>query len=344
MKLGIGISDFGFDGVLSTGAMVSKSLRDLRTPRDWRRPWRDPPGFLLPSCPCCPGGGSPSQCYYVFGGTTLGAPSVRQASNYQWSSGWTSKAALSSARDSMAASTPTTSSGAYTYGGVSDLAFLTQSDNYSPDSWSTNTAMPSPSRYRAAGCAISSLCYSFGGWDSSNVAQSQNAQMTPGSPSTWTTKATQPAASANSIAAAISSKGYNVCGVDASNANVATNYEYTPASDSWATKTACPAPAKSGIAGFSIAGLMYVMYGAPDSTRRTDGYVVDAWSSFATAPGALTQYPASASMDASGVGWATGGTTTGALSLSQHSEYVPNAWAIRTGIPTAVTNATAATT
>jgi hypothetical protein len=83
------------------------------------------------------------------------------------------------------------------------------------------------------------------------------------------------------------------------------------------------------------------MYGSPDSTRRTDGYVVDAWSSYATAPGPLTQYPSWASIDASNVGWATGGTSNGATSLAQHSEYVINAWASRTAPTTSITNATA---
>ena len=348
VDFGIGISDFGFDGVPSGVAYnpkseirYPKSLRDHLAPRDWRRPWRDPPGFLLPNCPCCSGGGAPAQNYYVFGGTTLGTPSARQAINYQWSSGWTAKAGLSSARDSMAASTPTTTSSAYTYGGVSNAAFLTQSDSYSPDTWSTNTPMSSPSRYRSSGVAISSLGYCWGGWNSSNTTQSRNEQMTPGSPSTWTTKTPMTAARSNSVAAPISGKGYLICGADSSNANVATNYEYSPSGDSWATKTACPAPAKNGLAGFSISGVAYVTYGAPDATRRNDGYVVDVWSSNATAPGALTQYPASGSIDLSGVGWATGGTNNGATSLAQHSEYVPNAWASRTGIPTPITNAVA---
>jgi len=348
MNFGFRISDFGFDGASGfgllnpksdPGAPGPKSFRDHRAPRDWRRPWLDPPGFLLPNCPCCGGGGGASQNYHVFGGTTLGTPSTRQASNYQWSSGWTTKSPLSSARDSMAASTPSVGGSAYTYGGVSNSAFLTQSDSYAPDTWSTNTAMSSPSRYRSAGVAISSLAYSWGGWNSSNVTQSRNDQMTPGSPSSWTTKSAMIAARSNSVAAAIGANGYNVCGADSSNANTATNYQYSPSGDAWTTKTACPAPAKNGLAGFSISGVMYVTYGAPDTTRRNDGYVVDTWSSFATAPGALTQYLASASIDASGVGWATGGTTNGATALVQHSEFVPNAWASRTGIPQAVINA-----
>lgn len=35
-------------------------LRDYREPRDWKRIWRDPAGFLLPSCVCCPSSPSSS--------------------------------------------------------------------------------------------------------------------------------------------------------------------------------------------------------------------------------------------------------------------------------------------
>src|SRR5262245_46724775 len=44
---------------------MHSSLRDYRTPRDWLRPWRDPPGFLLPNCPCCSGAKM-----YTLGGLT----------------------------------------------------------------------------------------------------------------------------------------------------------------------------------------------------------------------------------------------------------------------------------
>ncbi len=321
---------------------MTRTIReDHREPRDWAAPWREHGKGLM----CCCGSTPPaSQNYYCMGGAALGG--TRKDQNYQWSSGWTAKAVLSSARDSMAASTPTTTSSLYTYGGVSNAAFLTQSDSYAnTDTWSTNTAMPTPARYRSAGVAISSLCYNWGGWNSSNVAQSQNDQMTPGSPSTWATKTAMTLANTNAKAANISAKGYNICGANAANANVATNYEYDPTGNSWATKTACPAPAKNGLAGFSISGTIYVMYGTPDTTRRNDGYVVDTWSSYATAPGAsLVAYPASYGIDASSVGWATGGTHDGISSIADHVEYVPNAWATRTNIPVAITNAVAAIT
>jgi len=45
-------------------------LRDHQADRDWHRPWRDPPGFLLPNCPCCSGG---AQMYSLGGEDTTPA-------------------------------------------------------------------------------------------------------------------------------------------------------------------------------------------------------------------------------------------------------------------------------
>jgi hypothetical protein len=63
MNFGNGNWDFGIEGEPAAVGFnqkseipYPKSLRDYRVPRDWRRPWRDPPGFLLPNCPCCSGG------------------------------------------------------------------------------------------------------------------------------------------------------------------------------------------------------------------------------------------------------------------------------------------------
>ena len=39
--------------------MPSGHVRDRLEPRDWSRPWRDPPGFLLPACNCCTTGSTP---------------------------------------------------------------------------------------------------------------------------------------------------------------------------------------------------------------------------------------------------------------------------------------------
>ncbi|MBS0263894.1 MAG: hypothetical protein JSS02_18290 [Planctomycetes bacterium] len=44
-------------------------IRDVHEPRDWARPWRDWPGFLLPNCPCC----STAAQLYTLGGVTSGS-------------------------------------------------------------------------------------------------------------------------------------------------------------------------------------------------------------------------------------------------------------------------------
>lgn len=326
--------------------MLPPPLRpDFRLPRDWRRPWREPKGFFMPGCACCPASG---QNYYCMGGFDTSGVALTQ--NQQWTSAWTSKTLVPTARALHAASTPTTTSSLYVYGGTDGSVLLTRSDSYdSTDTWSTNTAIPSPARKGAGGVAISSLSYSWGGQTtvaSPFTATTQNDQMTPGSPSTWTTKTAMTAAKDTFAAAPISSKGYAVCGAASGGSAVNTNYEYNPSGDSWATKTACPAPAKSGVAGFSISGTVYVMYGSPDTTRRNDGYVVDSWSSFATAPTLACQWPGSASIDASSVGWTTGGLSlTGPFpTIAQHEEYTPNAWSTRTNIPTATHNPSSAIT
>jgi hypothetical protein len=52
------------------GGFNLPALRSSEDPRDWHRPWRDPPGFFLPNCPCC---GCTGAIMYSLGGanTTL---------------------------------------------------------------------------------------------------------------------------------------------------------------------------------------------------------------------------------------------------------------------------------
>lgn len=48
-------------------------FRDHLTPRDWLRPWRDPPGFFLPNCPCC---NCAAQMYTLGGLTGVSFPAA----------------------------------------------------------------------------------------------------------------------------------------------------------------------------------------------------------------------------------------------------------------------------
>src|SRR5262249_38721255 len=189
------------------------------------------------------------------------------------------------------------------------------------------TAMPSPGRYRSAGVAISALCYSWGGWNSSNVPQSQNDQMTPGSPATWTTRTAITASRANSAASSISTKGYNFCGDDATPAQQRTNYEYDPTGNSWATKTQSPTPARDGMACFTISGKAYIIDGGATINPQNDNYVVDTWTNKTAPPSAAKrQFLSGASNDAAGTGYITGGLQPTGATVATHEEHCPRTW------------------
>ncbi|HEY3966795.1 MAG TPA: hypothetical protein VGM05_19690 [Planctomycetaceae bacterium] len=240
----------------------------------------------------------------------------------------------------MSSATPTSPNPAYTYGGVNNAAFLTQSDSYVPDNWSTNTAMPSPARQRQAGLAVSSKCYQFGGWNSSNVAQSQNDEMTPGSPSTWATRTAMTQARANAGTTYIGAKGYNFGGDNTTPTQTNTNFEYDPVGDSWATKAAYPTTSVDALVAFTFNSTAYAALGFP-SGAVLKSYVVDAWTSKVSPSTTVTSFAAGASIDASNVGWVTGGTVSSIASSDQHIEYVVDTWTNRAAIPTRIQNGAA---
>ena len=230
------------------------------------------------------------------------------------------------------------------HGGVSNTAFLTQSsDSYVPDTWSTNTGNASSPARRGwqAGLAVSSKCYQFGGWNSSNIPQSQNDQMTSGSPATWATKTPMPQARANAGTTSLGAKGYNFGGDNSSPTQTNTNYEYDPAGDSWATKTAYPATNVDALAAFTFNGTAYAALGFP-SGAVLKSYIVDAWTSKAAPSTTVTAFATGASIDASNVGWVTGGNVSSTASSDQHLEYVVDTWTIRAVIPTKLQNGAAA--
>lgn len=317
---------------------MTAELRDHREPRDWSRIWKQPPGLM-----CCCAGAVVSQTYHCIGGFTAGSPGIRRNTNYQYViNTWTAKATLSDPIDSMAGSTPTSTGSCYKYGGLDSNApfWLTQADSYAPDTWTSQTAMPTPGRYRASGCAISSLCYSMGGWNSANTALSQNDQMTPGSPSTWATKTAMTQARANGAATYIAAKGYFFCGDNASTAQTQTTYEYDPSGNSWATKTSCPTPARNGMAGFTISGTAYIFDGGAGIAAVTDSYIVDTWTARTTPPDNTSrQFLSGAANDSGGVGYITGGLLQNGTTVATHQEYVPDTWATRAVLPITIQNA-----
>jgi hypothetical protein len=315
-------------------ALIPPLLRDHREPRDWRI-WRDKPGFFLPNCNCC--GGGATQAYFAMAGIKNGSPSVRQTNNYKWDgASWTSKAAVPSARDSMGASTPANPGSAYIYGGISNSAFLTDCQGYTPDTWTTETGMAN-AVWRAQGVAVGGYCYSVGGWNSSNVPQTYNYQYNPGGNS-WATKTTVTVARANSAGGYISSKFYNVCGDNNTGSQTAQNYEYDPSGNSWTTRTAFPS-ANDAQNGWSLSGTLYINLGSP-AGKIQKTYIVDTWSAGTNPSAAASNAYASGYADdgAAQVGYFTGGYISPTSSSTQHFDFVPTTWTSLTALPTNTNN------
>jgi hypothetical protein len=315
---------------------TDSDIRNERLSRWLNLRW--PPGFLLPNCPCCPG--TASQAYYAFGGEKAGSPNVIISSNFQWSGGWTTKTSMAVTKEQMGRATPTAPNPLYNFGGDSATTpfFLQRCDKYVPDTWTGDTSTNVAARFGLGSCAISGLCYSWGGKNSGGTRQNTNEQLTPGSPSTWATKATLTVALYWAAASYISGKGYNIGGNNSTPADVNTNYEYDPSGNSWATKTAIPSTARNAQACFTISGTIYNVWGGGLVINRNDSYVVDTWTakSVPTNYANGRQYASHASIDASGVAWVTGGLkNTGAL-LNNHDEYVPDTWSGRTALSVSV--------
>jgi hypothetical protein len=313
-------------------------LRDHRTPRDWRRIWRDPAGFFLPNCPCC---AANLQAYHVFGGengSTLNG-------NHRWLSGsWTAKANMTAGNFAFAGSTPSTTSAGFLYPVPVSSPFR-DTLSYLLDAFTTDTSMPSPGREYNAGCAIGGNCYSFGGWNGGTTYYSQNDQLTPGSPSTWATKTAMPDLRGRGGAATIGAKGYHAVGehlVTGVTAQTRTMYEYNPSGDSWATKMNSPTPARNSPAAFAISGTMYVVDGGPSISIRNDSYVVDTWTTKGTPLGSgIRQSPAGASVEDQGTAWITGYITGAGTRSANHDEYVPDIWTNKTNVATTMEGAVA---
>lgn len=325
--------------------MNQRTLReDWREPRDWAYVWKDPPGFFLPNCDCCPGGSS--QAYHVFGGDTesQSLPAVIRNTNYEWSTGaWSTKATLSTARYWMGSTTPTTTSSAYTFGGLDATTFLSRTDNYteSGNTWATDTAM-STQRYDSdcSTAAINSLGYNWGGTDNSGTILSLNYQLTPGTPSSssWATKTAMTAARSNGAADYIGTQfGYFFGGFSAGPTQQLTTYRYDTSGNSWSTKTNYPATARDSQSCMSLSSAIYVVNGSPTNLPKINyQYVDDAWTLMATPPNGAFDMPCGRGIDAAGAGWQTGGNDSLGNSQQMHIEYTPNAWSTRTNIPTAI--------
>jgi hypothetical protein len=274
------------------------------------------------------------QNYYCMGGVNT----VGLSTNYQWTTVWTSMAAIPTIRAFHGTSTPSLSAGIYIYGGADNVNNPTsRSDSYLVDAWSTNTAQPAV-RKDGASAAVSGLSYLWGG----NGVSATNYQMTPGSPSTWATKTAMTAARDFNRGSTDNSYGYSIAGGDNVGTRTTTNYQYNPSLDTWATKTAWPQTASNSPAALSISGTIYVSYGDQMVTPKNDSYVIDTWTSRASPPNGNLWFSACSGVSTLGAGFVTGGMDGLLVNHNYHSEYTPDSWTSKTVLPIVMKNGSGA--
>lgn len=303
-------------------------LRDWREPRDWSRPWFDPPGWW----PCCCGGGCNGAytCWGGYDGTTGGPFFGIQNQNARYEiDTWTAKAVYPTHISNGSAQTINCKGyGIFGNKGVSPF-FVQDVQEYVPDVWTTRNSSPLAARTDNASYAIGdSNGYVTGGGTLANQATNDHGQYTPdGSGGTWATKATLTGSATSTLRGApIDDKGYVYTGyippVTGSNRTA----EYDPVGDSWATKANRPAPLVEYAGAWPLNGRAYSMGGQP-VTKTVQYYTVNTWTTAANLIVEKT-YFGFASFDPS-VGYISGGMNNTGVRVKTHYEYVINTWTNR---------------
>jgi len=165
----------------------------------------------------------------------------------------------------------------YIFGGGGSTTY-SDTDEYTPDSWTSKTDIPSPARRYLASSAINSKAYIYCGYLSSSVGGQDCDEYIVDS---WTNKTDTPTPPRRALGSStIASSGYIYCGLDR---NGSTRYqdtdEYTP--DSWTSKTDAPLPAREQLSASTIGSSGYIFSGYTGSAliADTDEYTPDTWTS-----------------------------------------------------------------
>lgn len=223
---------------------------------------------------------------------------------------------------------------AYVYGGYGG-AFLKDTDEYNPDTWTSKTDIPSPARRYMTASTVSNKGYIYAGHDGSNRLQDTDEYDTD----TWTSKSNMPSPGRRGLAAStISDKGYVYAGWDGSSYMRDTD-EYDP--DTWVSKSNTPSPGRYMHAASTIDDKGYI-YGGDSSAylSDTDEYDPDTWTSKSDIPS-----PGRKSLDASTIS-DKGYIYAGYIGsyLQDTDEYDPDSWTSKSNIPSPARQTLAAST
>ena len=195
-----------------------------------------------------------------------------------------------------------------------------------PDTWTTNTSMPT-ARYSLASSVVNGKIYAIGGIDLSNYFTIVE-EYDPAT-DTWTTKTSMPTARRYLTSSVVNGRIYVIGGIGGS----ATVEEYDPASDTWTTKTSMPT-ARNGLTSSVANGRIYVI-GGIGGTATVEEYdpASDTWTTKTSMPTARRYLTSSV---VNGKIYTIGGTDE-SNRLTTVEEYDPasDTWTTKTSMPTA---------
>ncbi len=267
-------------------------------------------------------------------GVGQSAINVARDGNYAgWRSGdgWTTKAAMSTARYGLSAAV--VGGKLYAVGGYNGAADLTTNEEYDPAAnvWTTKAAM-STARNQLAMAVVGGKLYAIGG-NSGAAYLTTNEEYDPAA-NAWTAKRGMPTARNYLAAAVVGGKLYVVGGNNGF--NLTTNEEYDPATNAWTTR-AVMSTARHGMGAAAVGGKLYAVGGNNGASALTVNEEYDpAANSWATKSVMPTGRYYLAAPVLGGKLYAVGGNN-GSVAVAANEEYDPaaNIWAARSAMPMA---------
>jgi len=224
-------------------------------------------------------------------------------------------------------------SSSYIFGGFSS-ANISDCDQYTPDTWTSKTDIPSPARREFTATDIGSSGYVFSGFASAEISDCD--QYTP---DTWTSKTDMPSP-ARQLASStrIGSNGY-VFGGEVNTAEISDCDQYTP--DTWTSKTDMSSPARQGHVAIRIGSSGYIFGGTSNSSNISDcdQYTPDTWTSKTDMTSPARKLASATNIGSSG--YIFGGFAS--TNVAYCDQYTPDTWTSKTDMPSPVRILTSAT-
>ena len=176
----------------------------------------------------------------------------------------------------------------YVFGGYDGSSNLNETDEFDPNlnTWTSKTALPSPTRQDHGAVDIGSYGYLFGG-DNSGDLQDNDEYDRAGD--IWSSKTSLPSPAREELCASFlpsTDKAHALGGHDGS--ELQDNDQYDQSGDNWTSKANLPAPARRHFDGEGADDKIYVFGGNDGSPMNdTDEYNPDTWTGKTNLPNAL---------------------------------------------------------